>query len=779
VKESGLLMVFSKLRVYLSFGLVLIFGLTCLSLRVMAQSSPTFHVSGSFVNTLIYGGLQQPTALRFAPDGRLFVISQYGKIDVFAPGATTPTTFLEGLPGLQGVRERGLLGIAFPPNFQSDPTNRYMYLYYTTDQGGIHNRISRFPAGGSTAGAEEILVNLETVTNDYHNGGAMDFREADGKLYVAVGENGVAQNAQSLNTTFGKILRFNPNGTIPNDNPFPQATGNNRAIWALGLRNPYNFDFNPVNNRMFINDVGEVTYEEINDGIRGANYGWPLTGDGEFNQQQFPNFTNPLHVYSHDSGNCAIVGAAFYVPDAPMFPSSYNGDYFFADYCSNRMWFYDVSTDNATLFMSNLNNNPVGIEVGPDGALYYITHNVYNNNDDGQLHKVTFNNTGAPQITDQPDSITRADGESTSFSCSASGNTPLTFTWQRRVNGVFTDIAGTTSSSSTSPATRSYTLAAASFANDNGAQFRCVVTNPVNTAQSQAATLTVQANQRPTATILSPAQNATFRAGDAINYSGTGIDPEQGTLPASSMRWRIDLHHDAHIHPYLNWINGVSGGVFTIPTTGHPEHNVYFRFYLEVSDSGGLTHQVYRDIYPQTVSYSLRTQPSGVKIDLDGQPRSTPYNSRSIINMQRDLSAPLTQVYNGAIYVFQYWADSGAPADRGYVTTPGTDVTYTAVYAPATLQTNRFTTQTPTLTWVRIPWALGYEIQIDDDSDFGSSDPIFYIKSDLTAETVSFTLPASNPTFVAGTYYWRLRALRSDGTWGAWSTTSSFTIDLP
>src|SRR6185369_6176783 len=157
-------------------------------------------------------------------------------------------------------------------------SNQLVYVYYTATTPAVHNRISRFIAVGDVAmtGSETIVMdlnNLSTATN--HNGGALHFR-LDGSLYVAVGDNANGNNAQSLSTRLGKMLRISSNGSIPTDNPFfTQATGDNRAIWALGLRNPFTFSFQPGAGRMFINDVGENTWEEINDGLRGSNYGWP------------------------------------------------------------------------------------------------------------------------------------------------------------------------------------------------------------------------------------------------------------------------------------------------------------------------------------------------------------------------------------------------------------------------------------------------------------------------------------------------------------------------
>ena len=196
------------------------------------------------------GSLPNATAMQFAPDGRLFVCQQSGELRVISGGVLLPTPFVDLTVDANG--ERGLLGVAFDPNFA---VNQYVYVYYTVPGGGavtMHNRVSRFIANGNVAqaGSEQVLLDLDILTATNHNGGAINFGP-DGMLYVAVGENAATANAQTLSNRHGKMLRVNPDGSIPVDNPtsFPGVTGSpaglNRAIWALGLRNPFTFAFNP------------------------------------------------------------------------------------------------------------------------------------------------------------------------------------------------------------------------------------------------------------------------------------------------------------------------------------------------------------------------------------------------------------------------------------------------------------------------------------------------------------------------------------------------------
>jgi len=330
-----------------------------------ALASPAATLPPGFTETEFGGSLSgAPTAMEFSPDGRLFICLQTGQVRIIKNGSLLATPFLSLSVDSSG--ERGLLGVAFDPNFF---TNHYVYVYYTVPTFPIHNRVSRFTAAGDVTapGSEVVILNLDNLSSaTNHNGGALHFGP-DGKLYIGVGENANGANAQTLSNLLGKVLRINSNGSIPTDNPFyNSATGNNRAIWALGLRNPFTFAFQPGTTRMFINDVGESTYEEINDGIAGSNYGWPVT-EGPTNN---PSFRSPIYFYQHDIG-CAIVGGAFYNPPVLQFPSSYLGKYFFADLCGGWIHVFNPASGMTTDFASGI-NTPVDLHVGPDGALYYL-----------------------------------------------------------------------------------------------------------------------------------------------------------------------------------------------------------------------------------------------------------------------------------------------------------------------------------------------------------------------------------------------------------------------
>ena len=196
----------------------------------------------NFSESQVASGLANPTAMAFAPDGRIFVCQQGGQLRVIDGGVLQPTPFTTVTVSASG--ERGLLGVAFDPDFDT-ATEKYVYIYYTATTPAVHNRVSRFTANGNVAvpGSEVILLELNNLTSaTNHNGGAMHFGP-DGKLYIAVGDNANGNNSQTLGNLLGKMLRINRDGSIPSDNPFPLAPGVNAAIWAIGLRNPFTFSF--------------------------------------------------------------------------------------------------------------------------------------------------------------------------------------------------------------------------------------------------------------------------------------------------------------------------------------------------------------------------------------------------------------------------------------------------------------------------------------------------------------------------------------------------------
>jgi glucose/arabinose dehydrogenase len=358
-------------------------ALICVSSGMAAAAT----LPSGFSETLIASGLRQPTAMAFAADGRLFVCEQGGTLRVIKNGVLLSTPFVSLT--VSSVGERGLLGVAFDPGFES---NRFVYLYYTATTPNVHNRVSRFTATGDVAqaGSETILMDLEPLGATNHNGGAIHFG-IDGKLYIAVGENAVGSNAQTLANRLGKILRINADGSIPADNPFyNQASGVNRSIWALGLRNPFTFAVQPLSGTLHINDVGQNTWEEINLGVAGANYGWPATEGPTSN----PAYRGPLYAYTQESSSgCAIAGGAFHSMLTVRFPLQYWGAYFFADLCGG--WIRARhSNGDVSEFASGI-SQPVDLAFASDDSLYYLARG--GGSTTGVVYRISYDDT-APSV---------------------------------------------------------------------------------------------------------------------------------------------------------------------------------------------------------------------------------------------------------------------------------------------------------------------------------------------------------------------------------------------
>ena len=632
------------------FGLLL-FTLTFFGgIDAAAQSFPT-----GFSQVLVANGLSSPTSMAFAPDGRIFVTQQGGQLRIIKNGALLAQPFVTVSTTASG--ERGLDGVAIDPNFA---TNKYVYVFYTLST-GARNRVSRFTANGdvAVAGSELVVLDLDPLSSaTNHNGGSMQFGP-DGKLYIGTGENANTSWAQNLDSYHGKILRINPDGSVPAGNPYTTGSAQRQRVWSWGLRNPFTLSFQPGTGRLFVNDVGQVYWEEINEATTAnKNFGWAW----EEGMGTNPAYTSPIYTYEHQStggDGCAITGGTFFNPSSTNYPASYVGKYFYMDYCGNWIKMLTLSGSTATSagFATNIAGSAVSIKTGTDGNLYFLSRN------NSAIYKISYTGSAAPVITNQPQSITVAQGNNATFSVTATGSAPLTYQWRK--NG--TNISGATSST--------YTMT--SVTSTNAGTYSVVVTNASGSVTSSNATLTVTApNQLPVATITTPASGATYAGGDVINFTGTGTDPENGTLAASAFTWYVVFHHDTHTHPGPTAPSGVKTGSFSIPNSGETAATVWYRLYLVVTDAQGAKDTAYTDILPRTSTITLNTNPQGRTVTLDGQPFTAPLTVTSVEGILRAIGTPSPQTSGSSTYNFSSWSQGGAQTQT--FATPVNNVSYTA-----------------------------------------------------------------------------------------------------
>jgi len=630
-----------------------------LSLLFFALIGNAQQVPEGFIAEELVGGLN-PTTMAFAPDGRLYITQKNGQVWIYDGTQLLPDPFIT--VEVDVTNERGLSGIVFHPEYEQ---NNLFYLYYTVP-GENRNRLSRFTANGdvSLPGSEEILLELDPLSGTIHNGGAMVFGN-DGKLYLAVGDGANPDNSQSFNNLLGKILRLNPDGTIPEDNPFyNSANGVNRAIYALGFRNPFTMTISK-DGRIFVNDVGQETWEEVNEILEGANYGWPQI-EGRANGSSVPdNYMDPVHVYNHDDG-CAILGGAFYDPDLLRFPERYHGMYFYADYCEGYINVIDPDSGELLETFATSINRPLALQFASDGSLFMLERagqgggSVEDNTEtnDGSLWQIIFTDNGLPCIGKSPESVTVSVGEDAYFFINASGAEPLTYTWFMN-----DEIVG-----ENSPELVLNNVALA----DNGAVIICQVENDQGMVVSDPAILGVTDNRRPEPVITQPSTNAMYRAGDIISFAGTASDPEDGDLSAEDLTWWIDFHHDQHTHPALDPVSNISEGSFEVPRVGEISSNVWFRIYLRAEDSEGLTRTTYTEVYPHTSEVSILSDPPGLLVNADGRDVISPFDYTGVEGVIRTVAPARSQFRNGKLYVFAGWPDNSDETLRSF-TTPTED----------------------------------------------------------------------------------------------------------
>ncbi|HET9613196.1 MAG TPA: NPCBM/NEW2 domain-containing protein, partial [Candidatus Limnocylindrales bacterium] len=717
-----------------------------------------------FADTTVFSGLTAPTAVRFSPDGRVFVAEKSGLIKVFSSlAATTPTVFADLRTQVDNYWDRGLLGFTLDPNF---PTSPYAYVLYaydapiggtapvwndacptppgaTTDGCMISGRLSRLTVSGNTATGEQVLINDWCQQFPSHSVGELRFGP-DGMLYATGGDGasftnvdygqyggstgsptpknpcgdppggvggsmtaptaeGGALRSQSVRRPAGQpvrlngtLIRINPaTGAAAADNPLvgnPDA--NARRVVGYGFRNPFRFTFRPGTNEVWLGDVGADTWEEIDrivdpKSATVANAGWPCyegpAADGAYQAATLnlcsSLYSNPAGLlqpwfsYQHfqtivsgetcATGSSSISGLAFY--QGGTYPAQYNGGLFFTDHSRNCIWWFPAGSNglpDPTKVQSFEvgTSNPVALEIGPGGDLYYVDH------EGGAIHRISYSATNHPPtaaIAANPTSgkapLTVAfDGRGSTDP--DSGDT-LTYSWDLNGDGQFGDAVLSTASST-------YTV-------DGVYNVGLRVTDSHGASATTSVAINV-GGSLPTPVIDTPASSLTWSVGDSIGFSGHATDGQGQAIPASGLSWTIILHHcpdTCHTH-LIQTIAGVSSGTFAAPDHDYPS---YLELQLTATDSSGKTATTSVSIYPKTATLAIASSPTGLSIATGtGSAMPAPYTKTVIANSRQTVSAPPNQTLGGVSYSFTSWSDGGSATHD--VTVPLAGLSLTARY---------------------------------------------------------------------------------------------------
>jgi glucose/arabinose dehydrogenase/regulation of enolase protein 1 (concanavalin A-like superfamily) len=623
-----------------------------------ATTATTGGVIPGFTKTQLAHGLKDPTVFAFAPNGDIYLGEQSGVILIYRNGAVLPTPVVS--LNTDSTGEKGLLGLAFDPNFA---TNGYMYISYTTlDE---HAQLSRLTVQNGTASlaTEKVYVKGNQLQNSHHSANDLHIGP-DGKLWWTVGDNVPSiTNGETLTNIYGKILRFNLDGTIPSDNPFLHVPGAVPSIYAYGLRNPFRFTFLP-NGKAIVEDTGSNYWEELNTIQPGGNYGWDFY-EGNCGSC---GYINPAYAYGHYPVDGAASAISAY--SGSVFPKQYDHVVFFGDY--NRGDIEAVAFDptfttetSDTVFDSGA-GTIADLQEGPDGNLYYVS--IF----EGTFTKISPSGPFAPvaSVATSPNAgLAPVNVQFSSAGSSDPYGLPLTYSWN------FGD--GSPLSTSANPS-HTYTTKGtytATLTVSNGAQTGSTTTK------------VVVGNTPPTASITSPTVNATYNGGDTISFSGTATDAVDGTLPASAYTWQADFYSNnvaqpfytsEVAHPFYGPVSGVTQGTFQIPQDLSNTASTFYRITLTVVDSLGIQTVVTRDIHPHLTNWSVNTNVPGAAYVADGTWHTGPYTTSDGVGIQHVLTGVPTQTIGGNLYRFNGWADGSALTDS--FTNGASNGAYTANY---------------------------------------------------------------------------------------------------
>lgn len=692
-----------------------------------------------FQDQTVLDGLTEPTTVAFAPGGAVFVAEKAGVIRAFdSINDPTPTVFADLNVNVANYFDRGLLGLAIDPEFtQGRP---YVYVTYAYDHvrgsnapaprwgqpgvayddcpdppGGLDKgcvvsaRITRLTAvrngaGWVQSGGERELTDNYCLQFPSHAAGSVHFGP-DGYLYASAGEGasydyvdygqtgnpcgdpareGGALRAQDVVTTGdpvgldGAIIRIDPDtGAAAPGNPITNQGPEGKKILAYGLRNPFRFTFRPGTSELYVGDVGETRFEEINrvpkaaKAAKALNFGWPCA-EGVGHQPGWQaaglpicrtvyarGYAKPLLQYKHGahvvagddcpSGTGSVSGLAFMTRSTRV-PAQFRGALAWSDYSRACIWVMLPKADGTpdptkVRLLAHTDARIVDLVAGRDGSLYYVDIG------EGTVHRISYGSGGgdrnrAPVAKVSADKTSDPGRLSTTFHTTGSydpDGDPLSYAWDLDGDGTFTDATGPT--------------VATSYNGDYNIRVRVRISDPKG-ASSTAAIWVSPNNTPPVITAATPANGLLWRVGQRIGFSATATDAEDGDLEAYQYDWSLEIRHCpsvCHTHPLQQYAD-TRAGSFVTPDHEYPSHLL---LRLSVTDTRGTTTTRTIRLNPRAARLVVRSNRPKARYVVAGVRHVGGSTTRHILGTRITVSARKRLVRNGHVWVFARWSDGG------------------------------------------------------------------------------------------------------------------------
>jgi glucose/arabinose dehydrogenase/PKD repeat protein len=653
-----------------------------------------------FEERTIASGLNYPTTAAYAPDGRIFIAEQPGRVRVVLADGTLRAQPLLDISGhVNSYKDRGLIGLAVDAGFAS---NGYLYLAYTHETnagdptGAKTARLTRVTVGADNSVSPETVLlgatgavpcpaaanTIDCIPSDFgtHSIGGVR-ADPDGTIWLSTGDgsphppNQGSFRAQDEQSLAGKVLHVDRNGHGLPGHPFcpgeADLTKVCTKVYGMGFRNPFRFSLR-AGAGPFIGDVGLNSREEWTLVRAGGNHGWPCY-EGTLKTAAFDDDLRcmslyskagtaggpvmPLHECSHPGCSAAVGGPQW---SSPGFPAEYTGDLFITDYEVGFIRRLKADAGGNLLSVTNWASEAYGavdLQQTAHGTLALVSYGDGSPNTGtlSEIRHVAANRTpiaratATPQWGAVPLSVS-FDGRS---SMDPDGD-PLTYAWSFGDGGTSTDAAPTHV-----------------YADGSADRTATLTVRDPSGAQSSTAIPISPGNTPPQVSISAP---STFRAGQPVAMAASATDAEDGPVAGAELSWTVKLHHKDHVHR----LSDAAGPAATFSAQDDHDADSHYEVVVTATDGRGLTGSASTLVQPETRTLTLESSPAGAPVSYDGVAYTTPHTRQAAVGFRSNVSTPDIFSKDGKLYEFVSWSDGGARNHE--IQIPPADLALTANY---------------------------------------------------------------------------------------------------